>query len=72
VGAALMVLAAVLNHRTIYEYLSMGRIYVHWVYILTGATLFLVGLQMSMGSILIRILDEVKDRDRLGGPGATS
>jgi hypothetical protein len=39
----------------------MGRIYVHWVYILTGAMLFLVGLQLVMGSILIAILRELRD-----------
>jgi glycosyltransferase involved in cell wall biosynthesis len=63
-GAALMISAALLNHRTIYEYVTMGRIYVHWVYILTGATFFLVGLQISMGSILIGILEELKERER--------
>jgi len=64
-GAALMILAVVLNYRTIYEYLILGHIYVHWVYILTGATFFLVGLQISMGSILIEILEELKKRQRV-------
>ena len=64
-GAALMILAVVLNYRTIYEYLILGHIYVHWVYILTGATFFLVGLQISMGSILTGILEELKKRQRV-------
>ncbi|MFQ5902853.1 MAG: glycosyltransferase family 2 protein [Candidatus Binatia bacterium] len=64
-GAALMVFSVVLNYRTIYEYLTLGHIYVHWVYILTGATFFLVGLQISMGSILIGILEELKERQRV-------
>jgi glycosyltransferase involved in cell wall biosynthesis len=63
-GATLMVLAAILNHRTIYEYLTSGWVYVHWAYILTGATLFLVGLQILMGSILIGILEELKEREQ--------
>ena len=64
-GAALMVGGVVLNSRTIFEYVTSGYIYVHWVYILTGATWFLVGLQLLMGSILIGILHEVKERQRL-------
>lgn len=63
-GAVLMLSAALLNHRTIYEYLTIGHIYVHWAYILTGATLFLVGLQILMGSILIGILEELKEREQ--------
>ena len=64
-GAALMVGGVVLNSRTIFEYVTAGYIYVHWVYILTGATWFLVGLQLLMGSILIGILHEVMERQRL-------
>lgn len=63
-GAVLMLSGALLNYRTIYEYVIIGHIYVHWVYILAGATLFLVGLQIFMGSILIRILEELKERER--------
>ena len=63
-GAALMIVAPVLNYRTIYEYVTTGEIYVHWVYVLTGATFFLVGLQISMGCVLIGILEELKERER--------
>ena len=56
-GSALMAGAFVLNSRTIYEYITIGHIYVHWVYILTGATLFLVGLQLRSGVRLLRPTD---------------
>jgi glycosyltransferase involved in cell wall biosynthesis len=75
-GGLLMVTAPVLNHRAIVEYVTTGRIDVHWVYILTGATLFLVGLQLVMGSILVGILQEVKASRGIGGtsriPGRSS
>lgn len=59
-GLCLMFAAPVLNHRAIFEYLTTGRIYTHWVYVFTGATLFLIGLQLVMGSVLVAILREVK------------
>lgn len=62
IGVALMASAVVLNYRTIIEYVTTGSIYVHWVYILTGAVLFLVGVQLVMGSILIGIIEELKGR----------
>lgn len=62
IGTLLMVAAVVLNYRTIYEYVTTAKIYVHWSYILTGATLFLVGLQLAMSSVLIGILEELKER----------
>ena len=64
-GTVLIVGAVVLNARTIYEYGTLGFILVHWVYVLAGATLFLVGLQLVMGSILISILREVKERQQV-------
>jgi len=63
-GAMLMILAVLLNYQTIYEYVTTGKIYVHWIYILTGATFFLVGLQICMGSILIGILEELREHQR--------
>ena len=59
-GSALIVAAPLLNHQAIVEYVTTGRIYVHWAYVLTGAMLFLVGLQLVMGSVLIGILQDVK------------
>ncbi len=60
IGGLLILAAPVLNRQVILEYITTGRIYTHWVYVLTGATLFLIGLQLVMGSILIAILQEVK------------
>ncbi len=66
-GALLMAGAPALNARAIAEYVTTGRIYTHWVYVFTGATLFLVGLQLVMGSILIGILQEIKVTRRQSG-----
>lgn len=66
-GFLLMLSAVIVNYKTIYEYITTGHIYVHWSYIFTGATLFLVGLQMVMGNFLIRTLDELKEREKAAG-----
>jgi glycosyltransferase involved in cell wall biosynthesis len=49
-----------LNYKTIWQYISLGEIYVHWVYIVTGAFLFMTGLQMLALGILERILGTLK------------
>lgn len=66
IGWACLVSAVLLNYRTIFEYISTGKIFIHWSYILTGATLFLVGAQLLMASFLIKVLDELAERNRLG------
>ena len=65
-GTILMVGAVSLNYQALYEYITSGYIFVHWVYVLTGATLFLVGLQLLMGSILVGILQEINERQNFG------
>ena len=65
-GTILMVGAVSLNYQALYEYITSGYIFVHWVYVLTGATLFLVGLQLLMGSILVGILQEINERQKFG------
>ncbi|HWP47656.1 MAG TPA: glycosyltransferase [Candidatus Limnocylindrales bacterium] len=52
----------VLNKNTIYEYVTTQHIHVHWSYILTGATLFLTGVQLVMMSFIIKTLDNLKKR----------
>ncbi|MBI4518024.1 MAG: glycosyltransferase family 2 protein [Deltaproteobacteria bacterium] len=64
-GMALIAAAALLNHATIFEYASTGKINIHWSYMFTGATLVLVGIQLIMGGALSKILEEVKRRERL-------
>jgi hypothetical protein len=62
-GTVLIVAAAILNYRTIYQYVMTRQIYIHWSYMFTGATLVLVGVQLIMGGALSKILQEVKDRE---------
>ncbi len=64
IGLALIIASIVLNHETIYQYATTKEIYVHWSYILTGATFFLVGVQLVMASFLIKVLGELDDRWR--------
>ena len=62
VGAAFMGVAVLLNARTIQGYLATGAIHVHWSYILTGATLFLTGVQLVMSRFLLSILEQLQRR----------
>jgi glycosyltransferase involved in cell wall biosynthesis len=62
VGWIFMVSAVILNKSTIYEYVTTQHINVHWSYILTGATLFLTGVQLVMMSFIIKTLDNLKKR----------
>ena len=64
-GITLILAAAVLNYRTIYQYVMTRQIYMHWSYMFTGATLVLVGVQLIMGGALSKILEEVKERETL-------
>ena len=52
--------AILLNYKTIWQYLATGEIHTHWVYIVTGAFLFLVGLQALALGVLERILLTLK------------
>jgi glycosyltransferase involved in cell wall biosynthesis len=59
-GPLIALAGIVLNYQTISQYLSMGVIYVHWVYIVTGAFLFITGLQILALGVLQRILRTLK------------
>jgi hypothetical protein len=59
-GPLIALSGVVLNYQTISQYLSMGVIYVHWVYIVTGAFLFITGLQILALGVLQRILRTLK------------
>ena len=50
------------NYKTILEYVTMGKIYVHWSYVLTGAVLVLSGIQLYVFNVLIKIINELKKR----------
>lgn len=65
IGWVLAALALIINYKTIIEFIMTGHIYIHWSYIITGATFFLVGVQLIMCSYLIQILDELKEKMNL-------
>lgn len=55
-GPALCLGAVALNHRALFQYLTTGTIQEHWSYVLTGGSMFLVGLQLMMSGLLLRIV----------------
>jgi len=55
-GPALCLGAAALNYRAVVQYLTTGSIQEHWSYVLTGGGMFLVGLQLLMSGLLLRIV----------------
>jgi hypothetical protein len=63
VGICLLLVGAVLFGRAIYQQILLGHITLHWVLILVASTFFLVGLQLFMGTFLIKILQELQVRN---------
>lgn len=63
IGTALMASAVLLNTRGIIEYLLTHHVQAHWSYILTGATLFLTGMQLVMARFLLTVLEEMHGHD---------
>ena len=61
IGVVLILFSLLLNHRTISQYVTTRHIYVHWSYILTGATFFLIGVQLVMSGFLIRAVRSLKE-----------
>lgn len=55
-GLLISLSGILLNSKVIYQYLTTGHIYIHWVYILTGALLVLTGVQLFTFGILQKIL----------------
>jgi len=55
-GPTLCLGAVALNHRALIQYLTTGTIQEHWSYVLTGGSMFLVGLQLMMSGLLLRIV----------------
>jgi glycosyltransferase involved in cell wall biosynthesis len=51
-----------LNAKTIYQYVTTGHIYVHWIYVLTGALLVLTGIELGAFSILRKIILLLKEK----------
>ncbi|MBI4486223.1 MAG: hypothetical protein HY655_09455, partial [Acidobacteria bacterium] len=63
-GPALCLGAVALNHRALIQYLTTGAIQEHWSYVLTGGSMFLVGLQLMMSGLLLRIVAVRADEKR--------
>jgi len=60
--------AMLINMKTIGEYVTTGRIYVHWVYVLAGALLVLLGIEIASYALLQKILFTYKaNRDYSAG-----
>ena len=62
VGFLLVFSGIVVNYKTIFQYITIGGIYVHWFYVLIGAVFVLSGIQLYVFSVLIKIIDELKKR----------
>lgn len=60
IGVLLILFSIFINRRTIFDYVTTRHIYVHWSYILTGATFFLIGVQFIMSGFLIRAVKSLK------------
>lgn len=54
-GSTIILSGIILNWRVILQYLSDGKIFVHWVYVLTGAFLVLFGIQIISFGFLQKI-----------------
>ena len=60
-GAFISILGIVLNWQTIYQYLTTGKIFLHWVYVLTGAFLLMMGMEIFTFGFLQKILNMHKE-----------
>jgi glycosyltransferase involved in cell wall biosynthesis len=61
--SGLLVLAGVaLNLNSVLEYFRTGQVTQHWIYVLTGALLVILGVQFAAFGILARILRAVQRR----------
>jgi hypothetical protein len=60
----LMLSAVVLNHEGLYTYITIGKVFIHWSYVLTGCMLFLLGLSLLLWGSLVRSVEAVARRHR--------
>jgi glycosyltransferase involved in cell wall biosynthesis len=63
-GVILMLSAVVLNHEGLYTYITIGKVFIHWSYVLTGCMLFLLGLSLLLWGSLVRSVEAVARRHR--------
>ena len=64
-GTLLMLSAVLLNHEGLYSYLTVGKVSIHWSYVLTGCMLFLLGLSLLLWGSLVRSVEAVAGRHGL-------
>ena len=65
-GAALGVVGVLLNSNTILEYVSSGRIMIHWVYVLVGSLLVISGTVLLCLGLMLGLLDHLPDAEASG------
>ena len=61
IGLFITFFGIILNSKVIYQYVTTGHIYEHWVYVLTGALFVLIGMQVFTFSFLHKILSIYKE-----------
>lgn len=61
IGLFIAFFGIILNSKVIYQYLTTGHIYEHWVYVFTGALLVLIGMQVFTFGFLHKILSIYKE-----------
>ncbi len=59
-GLGLMIGAVVLNLEGLYTFFTIGKVYLHWSYTLTGSMLFLLGLSLTLWGSLVRVVDAAR------------
>lgn len=59
-GVALILGAIILTHQGIYSYVLTGKVYLHWVYILTGEFLSVLGLIFIFSKIIYSTVNFIK------------
>jgi hypothetical protein len=65
-GFLFILLAVVLNLKTIEQYLTLRRILVHWSYVVTGGLFILIGIQLLAFSVINRIITLLKHQQQEG------
>ncbi len=61
-GLLLMLFAVGLNYQGLISYLTTGKVFLHWSYILTGCMLFLLGLSFLLWGSLLRAVTTVMEK----------
>lgn len=67
-GAICLFVAVLLNTKTILQYATERKIFVHWSYVVTGGLLVLLGFQLLAFSIINRIVTVLKEQKEDQGP----